>query len=111
MNKLSFALLLLASQNAFAHSNCKLTVLSTETIAGGLQWNYLNYDASNLEECDDLCKDQEALKKELTPNDIPVNCKMKFTQEDGTVIKAKYRFIQRSLISLRLTSDRHCRPF
>ena len=111
MKKICLVLLFLASQSASAFMNCKLTVLSTTTIAGGVQWNYLDYENFTQEQCDDLCKDQQALIGELTPYELPINCKMKFTQEDGTIIRAKYRFIKWPSLSFRLTSDRHCRPY
>jgi hypothetical protein len=82
----------LGSGTALAIENCKLLVLNTGVPNGGLTWTYLRYSNFSLEQCQQLCKDEEALRLEINPYALIMNCKMKYIHEDGTITKAKYTF-------------------
>jgi len=75
-----------------ALDSCRLKVVSTSLIEGGITITTIRYRSMDLGTCTALCKDESRLKNEIEPRHLILSCRLKHESADGTQTRLRHRF-------------------
>ena len=95
MNWIIVLLLPLVSQIALAEpatDSCRLKVVSTSLVEGGITVTTLRFKSMDLATCAELCKSEGRLKNEIESRHLILSCRLKHKAADGTETRLRHRF-------------------
>jgi hypothetical protein len=75
-----------------ASDSCRLKVVSTSLVEGGITVTTLRYKSMDLTACTALCKSESRLKNEIEAGHLVLSCRLKHESTDGTETRLRHRF-------------------